>query len=62
MKFFLCVLGLVMVIEGMPYFVSPPKMKQFLSQLLDIPDSSLRVMGLFIMLLGLFLVYLGRTV
>ncbi len=61
MKIFLCALGLVMVIEGMPYFLSPFRMKKFLSQLLDIPDNSLRVVGLVIMLLGLFLVYLGRT-
>ncbi len=61
MKLFLCVLGLVLVIEGMPYFLSPPRAKQFLRQLMDMPDQNLRLMGLVSMLIGLLLVYLGRS-
>jgi len=60
MKLFLCVLGLVMIVEGIPYFLSPAKMKQFLAQIYEVPDRQLRIMGLVAMLLGLFIVYLGR--
>jgi hypothetical protein len=59
MKFFLCVLGLVFIVEGMPYFLLPAKMKQFLAQIHEMPDDTLRVMGLVAMLMGAFIVYLG---
>jgi len=60
MKFFLCVLGLVMIVEGLPYFAFPAKMKEWLRRLLEIPDSPLRRFGFILMITGLFLVYLGR--
>jgi hypothetical protein len=59
MKYFLSVLGMVFIIEGMPYFLSPPKMKEFLAQIHELPDNKLRLMGLVSMLLGSFIVYLG---
>ncbi len=59
MKFFLCVLGLVFIVEGVPYFLSPAKMKQFLAQIHEVSDDTLRIMGLVAMLLGSFIVYLG---
>ncbi len=59
MKLFLCAVGLLLIFEGMPYFLSPSKMKRFLSQLMDVPDKQLHVMGLISMLIGLTLVYLG---
>ncbi len=60
MKLFLCVMGLVLVIEGMPYFISPKRMKDFLVQLLAVSEEQLRVMGLISMIIGVLLVYLGR--
>ena len=60
MKFFLCVIGMVMIIEGIPYFTVPDKMKVWVRKVLDMPDTQLRRMGLVLMGLGLFLVYLGR--
>jgi uncharacterized protein len=56
----LCVLGLVLVIEGLPYFAFPNRMKIWLLQILEMPDSSLRRVGFAAMLIGLVLVYLGR--
>jgi uncharacterized protein YjeT (DUF2065 family) len=61
MEFFLCVLGMVMIIEGLPYFAFPEKMKSWVSKIMEMPDGTLRRFGITLMLLGLFLVYLGRT-
>ncbi|MBW2440179.1 MAG: DUF2065 domain-containing protein [Deltaproteobacteria bacterium] len=61
MKFFLCVLGMVMIVEGLPYFAAPAKMKYWVQKVVATPDSSLRRLGLVLMVLGLSLVYFGRT-
>ncbi len=60
MKFFLCVIGMVMIIEGIPYFAFPDKMKLWVEKMLELPDRSLRVFGFFLMLAGLGLVYWGK--
>ena len=60
MEFFLCVIGMVMIIEGVPYFVFPEKMKSWVRKVLEIPEGSLRRFGFVLMLIGLWLVYLGR--
>ncbi len=61
MKYFLCVLGMVFVIEGLPYFAFPDKIKAYLLKLVDVPDSKLRLLGLAAMLGGLALVWFGRS-
>ena len=61
MEFFLCVLGMVMIIEGLPYFAFPEKMKFWLHKILDMPDEKLRKFGLILMLTGLFTIYIGRN-
>jgi uncharacterized protein YjeT (DUF2065 family) len=60
MKFFLCVIGMVMVIEGLPYFAFPEKMKFWIGKILELPDGSLRKFGFVLMLTGLFLIYMGK--
>jgi len=60
MKFFLCVLGMVMIVEGLPYFAFPEKMKFWVQKMLGTPEGTLRRFGLALMLTGLWLVYLGR--
>ena len=60
MKFFLCVIGMVMVIEGLPYFAFPEKMKFWIQKIVGTPDGALRRFGLVLMVLGLVLVYFGR--
>ena len=60
MRYFLCVLGMVMIIEGLPYFTFPDKMKSWLLKIMETPDGGLRRLGLGLMLAGLALVYLGR--
>jgi uncharacterized protein YjeT (DUF2065 family) len=60
MKFFLCVIGMVMVVEGLPYFAFPEKMKFVIQKVMDMPDKALQKFGFMLMLLGLCLVYLGK--
>ena len=61
MSYFLCVLGMVLIVEGLPYFAIPEKMKIWVEKVLAAPVAHLRVMGLVMMMAGLFLVYLGRA-
>ncbi|MBF0301525.1 MAG: DUF2065 domain-containing protein [Desulfamplus sp.] len=61
MKFFLCVMGMVMIVEGLPYFAFPEKMKDIISAVTQLPDNSLRRFGAVLMLLGLGVVYFGKS-
>jgi uncharacterized protein YjeT (DUF2065 family) len=61
MKFFLCVLGMVMIFEGLPYFAFPEKMKAVIRKMLDLPAGNLRIFGFVLMFVGLGLIYFGRN-
>lgn len=61
MDFFLCVIGMVMIVEGLPYFALPDRMKEMMARVLELPDQTLRIFGFALMLLGLFLTYIGRS-
>jgi uncharacterized protein YjeT (DUF2065 family) len=61
MKDFLCVLGMVFIIEGLPYFISPERLKIYLLKMTTMPDSTLRFIGISVMIVGLILLYLGRS-
>jgi uncharacterized protein YjeT (DUF2065 family) len=61
MKYFFCVLGMVFVIEGLPYLTFPDKIKTYLRKLMEIPDTMLRILGVVAVTLGLLLVYFGTT-
>lgn len=60
-KSLLIILGVVLVVEGMPWFMSPRGTKRMLSELFQMNDTSLRVLGLAFMLAGLFFVFLGKN-
>lgn len=62
MEYFLCVLGLVLIVEGLPYFVFPEKMKEVLAKIPLVPSSSLRAFGITAILLGVALVFVARRV
>lgn len=62
MTYFLSVLGLVLVIEGLPYFAFPAKIKEWAISLQELPERTLRIMGFVSIIAGLLLVYLGRRV
>ncbi len=58
--YFLCVAGLVLIVEGLPYFICPEKMKQVLLKIPLLPASSLRVFGISAICAGMVLVYIAR--
>ena len=60
MSFFLTVLGLVMVLEGMPYFAFPERIKSWLAYISTLPAGRLRLVGFAAMAVGMGLVYLGQ--
>ena len=51
---------MVMIVEGLPYFAFPDKMKPWLQKVMETPEPSLRRLGFGLMMAGLVLVYLGR--
>ena len=57
MRFLLCLLGLVLIVEGLPYFAFPDKMKKWMSTVQEIPDAYLRTVGFLAMALGLLVAY-----
>ena len=59
MTYFLSVIGLVLIIEGIPWFLSPKKTKRFLAQIHGFPDAQLRFLGLTAMLVGLLIIRLS---
>jgi uncharacterized protein len=61
MDYFICVIGMVMIVEGLPYFAFPDRMKVWVQKVLEMPDTSLRRFGLVLMVLGMWLVYMGRN-
>ena len=52
---------MVMVVEGIPYFAFPVKMKGWVEKVLEMPEATLRRVGLVLMISGMFLVYLGKS-
>lgn len=56
----LSAVALVLVLEGLPYFVSPPAMRRALAHLFTLPDHVLRGTGLTLMVMGAGLLYLVR--
>jgi uncharacterized protein len=61
MEYFLCVIGMVMIIEGLPYFGFPDRMKAMMRFILEMSDDSLRKIGFGLMVAGLILVYIGKS-
>ena len=60
MEYFLCVLGMVMIVEGLPYFAAPARMKAWIEKLIQLPDATLRLTGFLLMMAGLGMIYVGR--
>jgi hypothetical protein len=49
-----------MVVEGLPYFAMPEKMKAFVKLVQQQDDSALRTFGAILMLIGLSILFLAR--
>lgn len=60
MKLFLCLVGLVLIVEGLPYFAFPDRMKRWIAMMQDLPSAHLRIVGFLAMVIGLLLTYFSR--
>ncbi|MFC1835253.1 DUF2065 domain-containing protein [Thermodesulfobacteriota bacterium] len=60
MEFFLCVIGMVFVIEGLPYFGFPDRMKELMAVLHEQDDSTLRIMGGILIAAGVVIIFFAR--
>ena len=61
-KLIVVALGLMFIIEGIPYFAFPNGVKRFMLEALKLPDGVLRIFGFFALLFGLLLIYIGSRV
>jgi len=61
-EYFICVMAMVFIVEGLPYLVFPEKLKIYLAKLISLPDATLRWIGLSAIVTGLILLYIGRRV
>ncbi len=59
MEYLITLVGLVFILEGLPYVASPEAMQRWLRQLLEMPPGQLRFMGLIAMGFGFLLCYLS---
>lgn len=60
MKYLLSLIGLVLILEALPYVACPEAMQKWLRQLTTMDPGVLRVLGLLAMALGLFICYLTQ--
>ena len=60
MTLVLVALGLMMVFEGIPLFCFPDQLRELARKLPELENSTLRSIGLVLMLLGLAVVYMGK--
>jgi uncharacterized protein len=60
MEYFLSVLGMVFVIEALPYIAFPDKVKKYLLAIAVMPDRNLQVIGLIMAFSGLAILYIAR--
>jgi uncharacterized protein YjeT (DUF2065 family) len=57
---FLSALGLMLVLEGLLYGGLPGLVKKMAADIVHVPEGIMRVVGLMVMALGVFIVYLVR--
>ena len=57
---FITLIGLVLILEGLPYVASPDAMQRCLKQLTEISPDTLRIIGIFAMAAGFFLCFLAQ--
>lgn len=55
MKLLLLVIGLVLILEGLPYAAAPEKMREWLLKLAEVPPAAMRMVGLLSLILGFLL-------
>lgn len=60
MKFFITLIGLILVLEGLPYVAFPEAMQNWMRQLIQMKPRVLRIMGIVAMASGLLLCYITQ--
>ena len=58
MKLLLLLIGMVLILEGLPYVAAPEAMKGWLQKLSEFPASQLRSVGLIAMVSGFLICWL----
>lgn len=58
MKLLTLLLGLVLIVEGLPYVAAPEVMQSWLKKLSEVQPNQLRIMGLIAMCIGLSICYI----
>jgi len=59
-QYIIVAIGLVCVIEGLPYFCFPGTVKKVALKVQEMHLMSLRIFGIILMICGLLLIYYGR--
>ncbi len=60
-QYFLCVIGMVFIIEAVPYMLFPGGLKLAARHIEKIPEIWIQITGLLCALFGLAIVYFGRN-
>jgi len=60
MGYFLCVLGMVFIVEAVPYILFPGKVKSFAQYLQVVRNGRLQAAGIIAAFTGLLIIYVGR--
>ena len=60
MKTLVTLIGLVLILEGLPYVASPEAMQRWLKLLSETSPGTLRGNGLIAMVIGFLLCYIGQ--
>jgi uncharacterized protein YjeT (DUF2065 family) len=58
MKLLILLIGMVLILEGMPYVAAPEAMREWLQKLSQVPARQLRGFGLVAMGIGLFICWI----
>jgi uncharacterized protein YjeT (DUF2065 family) len=57
MKLLMLLIGLVLILEGLPYVAAPEAMQDWLKKLSGVAPSQLRSIGLLAMVIGLLIIF-----
>ncbi len=57
----LLIFGSILVMEGLPYFLFPAKVKKFYEQIRNAEAGVLRAAGFMLMVVGLIIVYVVKS-
>lgn len=58
MKLLILLVGLILILEGLPYVAAPQAMQEWLKKISETPPGQLRSMGLVAMAIGLSIVFI----